>query len=102
MVVFSWDDANVEHIAEHGVLPPEAEEVVRRAAPPFPRDRGDDRFLVWGRTSAGRYLQVVYVILEDEDVDIDSLTPAALLAFTSGESVARVIHAMDLTANQKS
>jgi hypothetical protein len=28
--LFDWDDANINHIAEHGVSPDEAEEVIRR------------------------------------------------------------------------
>lgn len=54
---FEWDDGNVDHIAEHGVEPAEAEEVffgrhvVRRS-----RSR---RYVVFGRTYAGRYLFLV-------------------------------------------
>ena len=58
---FEWDDDNVEHLARHHITPEEVEEVF---AAPVVRRRGGtdapDRFRVLGRTSAGRYLAVVY------------------------------------------
>jgi hypothetical protein len=54
---FQWDDGNEEHIARHGVTPAEAEEVffgrfsVKRSRL--------DRYVVMGRSGAGRYLVVV-------------------------------------------
>jgi len=101
MRIFCWNDWNVEHIAVHGVAPEEAEEIVRGARPPYPRDQGDEKYLVWGQTSAGRYLQVIYIIPDDEDVDVDALDAAALLAFLDDEAVIYVIHAMDMTERQK-
>jgi uncharacterized DUF497 family protein len=47
----------------------------------FPRRIEDDKWLVWGATSAGRQLQVVFVLDEDGTVF--------------------VIHARDLTAREK-
>ncbi len=55
---FEWDDANVDHIAEHGVEPEEAEEVF--ADHPIIRRSRDGRFIAWGQTWAGRYLMVVF------------------------------------------
>lgn len=101
MPIFCWNDWNVGHIAEHAIAPYEAEEVVRRAQLPFPRDAGDGKFLVWGQTSAGRYLQVIYVLPPDEQVDVDALSSSELLAFLDGESVVYVIHAMDLGERRK-
>ena len=63
---FRWNGWNVEHVGRHGVAPQEAEDVVRGAHRPYPLHREDDKWLVWGRTEAGRMLQVVYV-LDDED-----------------------------------
>ena len=60
-VDFRWNDWNVEHIELHGVTPEEAEEVVRGAKRPYPRDIGDDKLLVRGQTEDGRYLQVIFV-----------------------------------------
>ncbi len=58
---FRWNAWNVDHIAEHGITPDEAEYVVNRAEPPFPREQGD-RYLVQGQTEQGWYIQVAYVI----------------------------------------
>lgn len=60
--MFEWDDANVDHIAEHGVEPEEAEEAVddryddryKVAVPPH---SGRDRII--GKTGDGRVLCVV-------------------------------------------
>ncbi len=62
---FRWNDWNGEHIAEHGVSPEEAEEVVRAAKPPFPEYRGDGKYAVWGQTGDGRFLQVIYIVDPD-------------------------------------
>jgi hypothetical protein len=78
---FRWNDWNVEHIAQHGVRPDDAETAVERAARSFPRKIEEDKWLVWGRGLGGRWLQVVY-LLDDDD---------ALF----------VIHARELTAAEK-
>jgi uncharacterized protein len=61
VVEFEWDDANVEHLARHGITPDEIEELFEG---PIVRRRGGtdapDRFRVLGRTAAGRYLAIVY------------------------------------------
>lgn len=95
MLAFCWNEWNVEHIASHGVAAPEAEYVVRHARKPYPRKRGRGKWLVHGRTGVGRNLQVIYVYPPDEDVDIEGLSPASLLAFLHGDAeVVYVIHAM--------
>jgi hypothetical protein len=38
MILFAWDEWNTDHIAEHDILPEEAEYVVRHARDPFPRE----------------------------------------------------------------
>ena len=78
---FRWAAWNADHIAAHGVGPGEAEDVVESARSPFPRRIEDDKWLVWGSTSNGRLLQVVFVLDEDGTVF--------------------VIHARDLTAREK-
>ena len=78
---FRWNEWNVDHIAEHGIDPLEAEYVVQNARSPFPRYDGDGKYRVWGRTPAGLYLQVVFVY--------------------SPPSVIFVIHARPLTENEK-
>src|SRR5579864_1200581 len=86
-VIFQWDDDNVGHIAEHGIEPGEAEYVVKHARPPFPRMASDEKFIVWGRTGGGSYLQVGFVHLPDERVDISLLEAPEILEFQAGADV---------------
>jgi len=65
---FRWHEWNIEHIGTHGVSPDEAEAVVRRAVRPYPRKLDDDKWLVWGQGRGGRFLQVIFVLDEDESV----------------------------------
>ena len=58
---FRWNEWNIEHLAEHGVSPVEAEELVCSAIRPYPRKIGDGKYIVRGRTQAGVYLQVILV-----------------------------------------
>jgi len=51
---FWWDDVNVEHIAEHGVEPYEAEEVIDNRQLLL-RAR-EEKYIAYGQTDAGRYL----------------------------------------------
>ena len=62
---FRWNQWNEEHIAKHGVAQEEAEHVVEHATSPFPRNAGDDKFLVWGRGRGGRWLQVIFILDDD-------------------------------------
>lgn len=62
---FRWNDWNLHHATIHGVTPEEAEEVAATAKPPFPERIDNDKWLVWGPTSSGRLVQVIYV--EDDD-----------------------------------
>ena len=59
----------------HGVSPEEAESVVRRARSPFPRIIEDDKRLAWGRGIGGRFLQVVFVLDEDDTVYVIHARP---------------------------
>ncbi len=60
-MVFDWDDANREHIAEHGVTTVEAEKVILNDPIDMGRqdDAGEERFLELGETRRGRILLVV-------------------------------------------
>ena len=102
-MVFSWDDANCEHIARHSVTCEEAEYVVRNAENPFPQTIEDDKLVVWGATESGRYLQVIYVLKTPDEVSYESLTVEDWIAVEAGDVVVviRVIHAMDLTPRMK-
>jgi uncharacterized DUF497 family protein len=78
---FRWNEWNVEHLARHSVKPEEAEDVVLMAKQPYPLERPDDKWLVWGATSSGRALQVVFVLDDDDTI--------------------YVVHARDLTPREK-
>lgn len=72
---FRWNDWNIDHIAEHGVSPDEAELVVSEARRPFPRMMEDDKWLVWGRGRGGRFLQVIFVLDDEESVYVIHARP---------------------------
>jgi hypothetical protein len=64
-VDFRWNAWNVEHVARHGVTPPQAEHVVRWAKRPYPRRHRRGTWLVVGRDSTKRRLQIVYTLDPD-------------------------------------
>jgi uncharacterized DUF497 family protein len=72
---FRWNNWNTEHIAAHGVSVEEAEEVVRAARDPYPMPREDDKWLVWGRGSGGRLLQVVFILDDDDTIYVIHARP---------------------------
>ena len=62
---FQWDDANVEHIARHGVTPEEAEEAYldeNRRYLSIPRTFTEMRRALLGKTEDGRMLFLVYTL----------------------------------------
>ncbi len=61
---FWWDDLNIEHIADHGVEPYEAEEVMDNK--PLILRAGKDKYLAYGQTDTGRYLLVVFALKEND------------------------------------
>jgi uncharacterized DUF497 family protein len=87
-VLFRWNAWNIEHIAEHGVTPEEAEWVVEHARRPYPELREQDKWRVVGRGRGGRWLQVIFVF--DPEVE----APDA-------EDTGFVIHARPLTEREK-
>lgn len=76
---FWWDENNIEHIANHGVEPYEAEEVVDDSQRLL--KAGQDRYTAYGQTDNGRYLLVVFALKSENRI--------------------RVITARDLTATEK-
>lgn len=72
---FRWNRWNVEHLAEHGVSPESAEEVVEGARSPYPRRIGDDKLLVWGPSDRGELLQVIFVLDDDGTVFVVHARP---------------------------
>lgn len=60
-ISFDWDEANIDHIARHGVMPEEAQQVLENEPlelePQFVN--GEERFPTVGVTNAGRWLVIV-------------------------------------------
>ena len=81
MESFRWNQWNVDHIAEHGITPEEAEYVVEHARPPYPERTADNKRRVRGPAPDGRFIQVVY--------------------FYSPADTIYIIHARPLTENEK-
>ena len=95
MIVFSWNSANIAHIAKHAVEPADAEYVVRNGGKGFPRKLGDGKLIVKGRTRQGRWIQVIYICPADDEIDPDSLSLVDLITYSAGQAkVVYVIHAM--------
>ena len=63
---FRWNEWNLEHATQHGVTVEEIEYAVRTASRPWPERIAEDKFLVWGRTAAGRLVQMIYLPDDDE------------------------------------
>lgn len=94
--VFVWNQRNVDHIAKHGVRPSEAEYVVDHASARYPQKVGDGKYVVCGKTRAGRWLRVIFIYLDDDEVDVELLTLAQKVLFEEGADALYVIHAMDI------
>ncbi|HET6249779.1 MAG TPA: hypothetical protein VFE47_18965 [Tepidisphaeraceae bacterium] len=98
---FYWDDYNVEHIAEHGIEPDDAEFVVRRASRPYPRRTSGVKWLVRGRTRDGRMIQVIYVVRQIDEIDERNLSLEERVAVEQDESAIYVIHARPLRRGER-
>jgi uncharacterized DUF497 family protein len=72
---FRWNEWNIEHVVRHGVDPDDAERAVVRAQQPYPRHRGDGKWLVWADDRAGRPLQVVFVLDDDDAIYVIHARP---------------------------
>ncbi|MFN8443296.1 MAG: BrnT family toxin [Caldilineaceae bacterium] len=55
---FWWDEENIEHIANHGVEPAEAEAAIENAS--LLRKVGRGKLIAYGKTDSGRLLIVIY------------------------------------------
>jgi uncharacterized DUF497 family protein len=64
VIGFEWDEGNIEHIAEHDVIPDEAEEVFSDTDNVLDEDIEhsviEDRFLIIGKTEKGRLLYQIF------------------------------------------
>lgn len=81
-VVWDLDDdpeGNVVHCAEHGVTAEEVEEVLQNATD-ADLSRSSGRPVVFGDTSTGRHLMVVY-----EEIDADTVYPITAYEVERGQ-----------------
>jgi uncharacterized protein len=60
-LIFDWDDANRAHIAEHGVAPEEAEQVIQNRPVDLGSElrSGEERIAQIGETDSGRILIII-------------------------------------------
>lgn len=75
---FLWDEDNIQHLWEHQIDPPEAEEIFFNpyVITPNKKKHGPRRYRIDGRTNQGRRLRLIF-----EDI---------------GKNVARMITGWDL------
>ena len=99
--VLVWNDWNEAHIAKHGVDRHEVRDVMAGPGGRVPRGRGDGKFLVAGVTRAGRHLQVIFVSLADEQVDVNLLEYEERVRFEQGDEAVYVIHARELKPRER-
>ena len=98
---FIWNYWNIDHIRNHRVSQSEARYVVEHAGPRYPKNIGDGKYLVHGRTEAGRALQVIFLKLGEEQVDVELLDLVERMMLEQGNEVLYVIHARELTGKRK-
>ncbi len=77
---FRWDEDTIEHLANHGIPPEEVEDVAFEGSPSIRKGRYGRRYL-YGKTTGGRYLFVVYVLV--------------------GREIAKVITARDMDSKER-
>jgi uncharacterized DUF497 family protein len=58
---FRWNAWNVEHIAEHGIDPSQAQYVVNHPFRGYPLRGEEQKFVARGIDANGSYMQVIYV-----------------------------------------
>ena len=68
MNAFDWDDANIDHLARHGVIPTEAEDAIldpRRVSAVARSTPTEQRTGIVGETEAGRLLFVAFTVRQE-------------------------------------
>jgi uncharacterized protein len=79
-LIFDWDAANIGHIAEHGVTPEEAEEIVLGDSMEMDFDvvNGEERWSYVGETGDGRLLRVLFTMRSDRVRVVTAFVPSPL------------------------
>ncbi len=73
-----WDldddpDGNVQHVAEHGITVEEVEEVIY-AAEEVIASQSSGRPMTFGETSTGKYIAVVFEVVEKDPLAVYPVT----------------------------
>jgi hypothetical protein len=78
--LFDWDSANIAHIAEHGVTPEEAEEVVfgDPMELDFDVESGEERWTYVGESRAGRVLTVLFTTRGEQIRVVTAFVPSPM------------------------
>jgi hypothetical protein len=100
--VLAWDEWNSKHVTKHGSTVADAKYMIEHAQAPFPREIGDGKYLVWGKSKRERYLQVVFAFKLPDELESTSLTFldwSALIDY-EGTVAIYVIHCMPMTSRQ--
>jgi hypothetical protein len=79
MIFFIWDleddpDGNVQHIEEHDVTPDEVEEVLNDRFGKDTHSKSSGRPMTFGWTSDGRYLAIVWELVDEDPLTIYPVT----------------------------
>ncbi|MCX5683433.1 MAG: hypothetical protein NT049_07100 [Planctomycetota bacterium] len=69
---FRWNEWNIDHVAEHGVQPREAEGVVEQAREHEWEYEGNGKWLIRGRGLGGQWLQAIFLIAPGRQLICDS------------------------------
>jgi len=72
---FRWNSWNRAKCDKHNVLPEEAEHVVNHPWRGFPRKIGREKKLAQGQAPDGTYMQVIYVVDEDDTIFVIHARP---------------------------
>jgi hypothetical protein len=101
-IVFAWDDWNKEHVKKHGSNEADARFIVEHAEAPFPREIGDGKYLVWGKTSAEIFVEVIFAFRLPEDLEFASLTflEWCVVLDYHADIAIYICHAMPMTDKQ--
>src|SRR4051812_21907162 len=80
MIDCIWDmpddpDGNLQHIAEHDVSVEEVEEVLNARRSRTSRSRSSKLPITFGWTSTGRYIAVIWELVEDDPRRVRAVSP---------------------------
>ncbi len=79
MIQLIWDleddpEGNFQHIAEHDITPEEVEEVLNDRSSRTAHSSSSGRPITFGWTAAGRYLAVVWEVVEENPLVVYPVT----------------------------